>query len=107
MKLLSRAEEIILTAVLLLSRNAYGITIREHIKKVTGNEWSLASIYDPLNKLTRKEYVKKIEGDPTPERGGRRKILYEITEDGKAALLEMKKVNENVWADISNAALEQ
>ncbi|MFC2082269.1 PadR family transcriptional regulator [Bacteroidota bacterium] len=107
MKLLSRAEEIILTAVLLLRGNAYGITIREHIKKVTGNVWSLASIYDPLNKLTIKEYVKKIEGDPTPERGGRRKILYEITDDGKAALLEMKKVNENVWADISNTALEQ
>jgi len=106
MKLLSRAEEIILTAILLLRGNAYGITIREHIKKVTGAEWSLASIYDPLNKLTQKEYVMKIEGDPTPERGGRRKILYEITEDGKAALLEMKKVNENIWADISNAALE-
>lgn len=106
MKLLSRAEEIILTAVLILSGNAYGITIREHIKKVTGVEWSLASIYDPLNKLTQKEYVKKVESEPTPERGGRRKILYEITDDGKAALLEMKKVNENVWADISNTALE-
>ena len=99
MKLLSRAEEIILLAVLKLQGNAYGITIRDHILKTTGNEWSFASIYDPLNKLTKKGYVKKFVSAPTPERGGRHKVLYEITSSGKRALLEIYKVHENVWEE--------
>ncbi len=106
MKLLSRAEEIILITVLKLSGNAYGITIREEIRKATGNQWSFASIYDPLNKLTRKGYVLKGVGSPTPERGGRSKCLYEITKEGKAALREIKEVQNNIWDGIAQMALK-
>jgi len=105
MKLLSRSEEIILTTVLLLDGSAYGVTIRDHIKKVTGDKWSFASIYDPLAKLSRKGYVKKIDGEPTAERGGRRKVYYEITTVGKEALRAIKKVHENVWSEITNKVL--
>ncbi len=100
MKLLSRAEEIILLAVLKLEGNAYGISIRELIRKSTGTEWSFASIYDPLNKLTRKGYVRKFRGDPLPERGGRHKCLYEITAEGKKALLKIYGIHERIWKDV-------
>jgi len=106
MKLLSRAEEIILLAILQLPDNAYGITIRDLIYNATGNEWSFASIYDPLNKLTRKGYVRKTIGGSTPERGGRSKCLYEITPEGKTALREIKQVQENIWAKVSEIALK-
>ncbi|MFC1553840.1 PadR family transcriptional regulator [candidate division KSB1 bacterium] len=105
MKLLSRAEEIILTAVLLLDGNAYGITIRDHIKKVMGWEWSFATIYDPLNKLTKKGFVIKRTGKPTAERGGRRKCLYEITPEGKSALREIREIQERIWAEVSILSL--
>jgi len=101
MRLLSRSEEIILLAVLKLEGDAYGISIREHIRKATGSEWSFASIYEPLHKLTRKGYVKKKKGEPTSERGGRHKCLYEITQKGKAALAEINQVHRNIWKDIS------
>ena len=100
MKLLSRAEEIILLAVLKLEGNAYGISIRELIRKSTGTEWSFASIYDPLNKLKRKGYVRKFRGEPLPERGGRHKCLYEITTEGKKALLKIYGIHEKVWEDV-------
>lgn len=100
MKLLSRAEEIILLAVLKLEGNAYGISIRELIRKSSGTEWSFASIYDPLNKLTRKGYVIKYKGDPLPERGGRYKCLYEITNEGKKALLKIYRVHEKIWDNV-------
>ncbi len=106
MKMLSRAEEIILTAILQLKGNAYGITIRDYIKEVTGHEWSFASIYDPLNKLHRKKYVKKIMSEPTAERGGRRKILYEVSDTGKEALKEIRTVHDNIWASLPRTALE-
>lgn len=106
MKLLSRAEEIVLTAILLLEGNAYGITIRDHILKVTGHEWSFASIYGPLDKLTRKRYVKKEIGGATPERGGRNKCLYSITPKGKEALREIRGIQKNVWDEIPDTILD-
>ncbi len=106
MKLISRAEEIILTAILLLEGNAYGITIREHILKVTGHEWSFASIYGPLDKLKQKGFVEKELGGATQERGGRNKYLYSITEKGKEALREIRGIQNNIWGDIPNTILD-
>jgi DNA-binding PadR family transcriptional regulator len=105
MKLLSRAEEIILITTLKLKGNAYGVSIREAIYEATGNRWSFASIYDPLNKLARKGYVVKTVGEPTAERGGRSKTLYSVTAEGKAALREIRNVQDNVWSGVSDLAL--
>lgn len=107
MKLLSRAEEIVLLVVLKLQGNAYGVTIRERIKIETGTTWSFGSIYMPLNKLARKGFVKKIIGDPTSERGGRSKCLYEVTEDGMAALAAIRRVQEKLWTDVPDLILEK
>lgn len=105
MKLLSRAEEIILITILKLEDNAYGVSIREEIYRTTGDRWSFASIYDPLNKLARKRYVKKSAGEPTAERGGRSKTLYGVTAEGKAALREIRNVQDSVWSGVSDLAL--
>ncbi len=105
MKMLSRAEEIILLAILRLGDNAYGISIRELIHASTGGEWSLAQIYDPLNRLAHKGYVSKSKGDPSPERGGRHKCLYTLTGEGEAALRELKRVQKNLWENLPGKAL--
>jgi DNA-binding PadR family transcriptional regulator len=103
--MLSRAEEIILLAILQLQDDAYGISIRDFIKEGTGSEWSLAQIYDPLNRLTHKGYVLKSIGFPTPERGGRHKCLYTVTRDGKKALQELRRVQDNIWNNLPEEAL--
>jgi len=105
MKLLSRAEEIVLLTILKLKGNAYGVTIRDLIHRETGTQWSFGSIYTPLNKLTRKKYVRKIMGEPTSERGGRSKCLYEVTEKGLEALRQIREVQDSVWADVPFAFL--
>lgn len=83
-----------------ITHSLYGISIMEFIRKTTDAEWSFAQIYDPLNKLTHKGYVKKNRAAPTPERGGRQKFLYEITTEGKAALLEIRRVHDRVWKNV-------
>lgn len=100
MNLLSRSEEIILLTILKLRNNAYGVTIREQIHKDTDNLWSFASIYTPLEKLTRKRFVTKVKGTPTNERGGKSKYLYQVTENGKQALIEIRIANEQVWTGV-------
>lgn len=107
MKLLSRSEEILLLAIWKLQGNAYGVTIRELVSQMTGQDWTLGAIYVPLDKLTRKEYVKKSMSNPTGERGGRSKCLYEVSEDGKKALKEIREVQDSIWKDVSNIALDR
>ena len=69
-------------------------------------KWSFASIYQPLDKLTRKEYVRKIKGEPAAERGGKSKFYYQVTDEGKKALLALRAAHNRVWAGVSKIALE-
>ena len=102
MKLLSRAEEIILLTILKLKEDAYGVAIRDRLKEETGTDWSFGSIYMPLNRLTNKGYVTKSYGDPIPERGGRRKCIYSVTNTGLTALQDLQRIQESVWSGISD-----
>lgn len=100
MKILSRAEEIILLTILKLMDEAYGVKIREQIYFDTRHNWSFASIYTPLDKLARKNYVKKIKGEATNERGGKSKFYYQVTPAGLEALKEIQNINSNCWTGI-------
>ena len=100
MRLLSKIEEIILIAVWRLQDNAYGVTIRDEVVRVTGQDWQQGAIYGPLARLNRKGYLLTVRGEPTPERGGRGKIFYRLTPFGMEALREAQDINEVIWADI-------
>jgi PadR family transcriptional regulator PadR len=106
MKSLSRTEEIILVTILKLGDDAYGVSIRQQIWKDTSDKWSFASIYTPLDKLSKRGFVKKTKGDPLPERGGKSKFFYRVTPEGKKALIELYQKHQNVWSDISHIELE-
>ena len=102
MRLLSRKEEMILLSIWKLQddNGAYGVTIRSYIEKMTGITWLFGAIYSPLGRLVDNGYVESYESDPLPERGGRRKILYRLTEKGKKGLMAVKAMNAALWADI-------
>lgn len=106
MKLLTRSEEYVLLAVWRLKGNAYTLSILDQISEVTGYKWQLGAIYVPLDKLREKGYLRKYKGDPTSERGGRSKYFYELTDDGKKALKEIKNIQENVWAGLEDLAFD-
>lgn len=99
MHLLSRSEEIVLLAIWRLQENAYGIAIRSRINQTSGYKWSVGAIYAPLHRLEKKGLVKTSRGEPRPERGGRSKIYYQVTPDGKKALRKIKHVYDTLWQD--------
>ncbi|MCK5148858.1 PadR family transcriptional regulator [bacterium] len=99
MNLLTRTEEFVLLMILKLGNEAYGVSIRNRIHSDTGQLWSFASIYQPLNKLLRRGYVMKVPGEATPERGGKKKYYYHLTSDGKTALQEIRNTQNQIWAD--------
>ena len=107
MKLLSRSEEIVLLAIWKLPGNAYGVSIRDLVSELTGQDWTLGAIYVPLDKLTRREFVKKYMSHPTANRGGRRKCLYDLTEGGIKALKEIRDIQRALWQDLPELSFER
>lgn len=106
MRLLSRSEEYVLLAAWRLEGNAYTLSILDQVSEVTGYKWQIGAIYVPLEKLRKKGYLKKTKGDPTPERGGRSKFLYELTDSGRKALKAIKGVQESAWAGVSKVTFD-
>lgn len=99
-KLLTRSEEFVLLAVWRLQEQAYSLAIQEEISRITGIEWSLGSIYTPLERLHRKRLLTSKLGAPTSERGGRKKRLYEVTPAGVKALARIEAIQQAMRADL-------
>lgn len=104
--LLPRIEEMILLAIWKLGDNAYGVTIRRYLSDITGLDLAIASIYTPLDRLMDKGYVRGTEGEPTKERGGRRRRYYKLTAEGLAALDEARRIQQRIWAGFPQLAPE-
>lgn len=100
MRILSRSEEIILATVWKLRENAYGVAINDAINTAIGLNWKFGSIYTPLSRLVEKGMLSTQEGEPTPERGGRRKLYFQVTAEGQKALQEMQRVHAAIWKDM-------
>ncbi len=107
MKLLSRADELIMLAVWRLKDNAYCIEILEQAENNSGKEWTLGGVYAVLNRLEQNGLVSSHLGPPSAERGGKRKRFYKVTETGLESLKEIKKVEKSMWDGLSDIILEK
>lgn len=97
---LTLMEEILLTAIWRLHDMAYGVSIRKKITEVTGEEMIYGTLYNLLDQLVRKNFLRKSRGLPTPERGGRSKIYYVLTPKGMTALQQARDLHRRVWDGI-------
>ncbi|MBN1270650.1 MAG: helix-turn-helix transcriptional regulator [Candidatus Aminicenantes bacterium] len=97
MKMLSRREEQVLLAVWELADDAYLLSVREYLTKVTRKDWSVGIIHKPLLQLEKKRFISSNVGSPTAKRGGRRKKMYRITPRGLQALKELKTEQDKIW----------
>ena len=75
-------EYLILTSAARLAADAYGVSIRKEIERVTARRCSIGALYTTLDRLETKGFVKTRMGEPTPERGGRSKRLVQVTATG-------------------------
>jgi PadR family transcriptional regulator, regulatory protein PadR len=82
-------EHLVLTAILSLRDNAYGVTIHEKVGELAApKEVSGGAVYVTLDRLEDKGMVASWLSDPTPERGGRSKRFYRLEALGERALEE-------------------
>ena len=106
MKLLTRAEEFALLAIWRLQENAYSLLIQKKIHEISGEKWSLGTIYAPLERLEKRGFIVSYLSEITPERGGRHKRIYNLTQEGKGALLKIKEVHESFWENLPTITFE-
>lgn len=104
---LGQFEQLVLTAILSLREDAYGVTIHERVAELASPKAvSLGAIYVTLDRLEDKGFVASWLSDPTAERGGRAKRCYRLEALGERALREsaetlrrMHEVIATAWGD--------
>ena len=94
---LTKFEEQILLSVWNLQDQAYGISIYNHIRKITKKKMAIGGIYFPLERLVEKGFLDARRGKPTPVRGGQSKRYYALTKRGYKKLLEDREIQEAFW----------
>lgn len=83
---LGEFEQLILFALVELDDAAYGASIGRAIERRTGRQVSAGAIYTALDRLMTRSLVTAEVGEPTPERGGRRRKYYRLKPEGALEL---------------------
>jgi DNA-binding PadR family transcriptional regulator len=79
-------EQLVLFGVLRLEDAAYGAAIRQEIHARSGRDVSINAVYTTLDRLEAKGLLRSWVGEPTAQRGGRRRKHYAMRPAGDAAL---------------------
>ena len=95
---LGQFEQLILSAILLLPDDAYGVTIHAKVSELAHpKNVALGAIYVSLDRLEAKNLVTSWLTDPTPQRGGRAKRCYRVEAAGEEALRESAATSKRIW----------
>ncbi len=84
--ILGEFELLALLALVRLGNGAYGAAIRREIREHTGRDAAIGTVYMALGRLEKKKMIVSYVGNPTAQRGGRRRRHYLIGEEGEKAL---------------------
>jgi PadR family transcriptional regulator PadR len=93
---LGELEHVTLLAILRIGDGAYGVPIRDEIRRCTDRDVSAGALYTILTRLEEKGMVRSSLGDPTPERGGRPKRYYDVTARGIQAVRSTQQNLQNL-----------
>lgn len=79
-------EQLVLLAILRMGKDAYGVSVQEEIERATGRSVTPGALYRALDRLEARGLVESGTGEPTGERGGRRRRTLAVTPDGATEL---------------------
>ena len=107
MQELTKLEEIVLIAIWSLGEDAYGVNIKKKVHEITGKEYFYNTLYTTFDQLIRKECIVKDFGEPTAVRGGKRKVFFQITKEGRGALEHAFERQRRVWAGFTKESFRK
>jgi DNA-binding PadR family transcriptional regulator len=103
MENLGQFEQVVLTAILALGENAYGVTIHAKVEDLSRpRKVARGAVYATLDRMEDKGLIASWLSDPTPERGGRSRRHYRVEKPGEKALRESAKQAQRLVKAISD-----
>lgn len=97
-------EQLVLTAILALPDNAYGVSIHAKVSELAApKSVSLGAIYVTLDRLEDKGLIASWLTEPTAERGGRSKRCYRLEGLGARVLEESAVTAKRIWDVFADA----
>lgn len=84
--LLGEFELMVLLTLLRLGPDAYGASLQRDIEARTGRQLSISAVYVTLARLEAKGLVQSRIGEPSPQRGGRRRKHVALLPAGHRAV---------------------
>lgn len=103
---LGELEELVLLTVGILYPEAYGVGVMDAIEQQAGRSLNISAVHSVLTRLEEKGFLKSKMGDPSQERGGRRKRIFLLTAAGKRALEEANEMRNQLFNQIPKIALQ-
>jgi DNA-binding PadR family transcriptional regulator len=97
---LGEFELMVLLTVIRLGDEAYGVPLSRELAKMRGRDVAIGSVYAALDRLELKGLVASTLGESTPERGGRAKRYFRLTEQGLRSVHETRKVLNKLWKSL-------
>jgi len=96
---LGEFEELVLLTIANLTDDAYGVAILNSICERTNRKLSIGALHSTITRLEEKGFITSYQGEPTKERGGRRKRYFQLTSDAVNALSDMKTLRDDLWVN--------
>ena len=104
MESLGQFEQIVLTAILALDDNAYGVTIHAKVKELSHpKKIARGAVYATLDRMEDKALISSWLSEPTRERGGRSRRHYRLEKSGEKALKESARTAQRLIETITRS----
>ena len=94
-------EEQILVAVVRTRDEAYGMSVRREIERVTGRELTIGAVYATLDRLEEKALLRsrRVQAEGPSRR------VFELSAGGARALAETRAMRERLWSGVDVGGL--
>jgi len=99
-KQLSRADEILMIAIVVLADDAYSTTIRQELSVRAKKKITVGSLWVSLDQLAVRGYIRKKATKSESRHGGRPRIYYRLTPRGLRALQRARVYQKKLWEGV-------
>jgi PadR family transcriptional regulator PadR len=94
---LGEFELMLMLTVIHLGEEAYGVTVSRELERHRKRCVAIGSVYAALERLEHKGLVSSALGEPTPERGGKAKRYFRITQEGLRQIHRTREILTGMW----------
>ena len=95
-ELLGSFEEQVMLAIVRTAAEAYGMSVRRELERVTSREVAIGAVYATLDRLEAKRLVRSVRADLA----GSSRRVFALTRRGAEALADTRAIRERLWQGI-------